>query len=510
MSLNTALTSLSATPRRRTLLVMVSGGLLALCFPPYYLWFLFPLPFVGIYLAMDGVDWREGARLGAVFAVDFYLLHTYWFVSFHPLALPFMLIWLGIVHAVWAGGVAWVGWTPFSATAGWVLIQWFLGVGYHAFPWSRLATALAVVPSTIQPTRYLGELVWGGLLVLCVFLLTEWLLRRQYGGVLILVAVAIGLGMAEGYVRYHFQQVTRSSQKVTMVQPNVASSQGREDPHLQLRRLSRMTESKTEPGDLVIWPETAVMREPLTIAGDSLRWRTVRWRRFFRHIMKPDSSLLFGLRFTDPLPNRLPRLNGAAMLGPGSEPTGFYTKRRPVPGGEHLPFMGQVEWIRQFGRMVGTLGYRAGEKGGLIPLQVGGEKWPIGVQICFEDAFSQHVRGQVNRGADLLVNISNDSWSRSRASHWQHFYRARVRAIESGRMVLRNGTTGVSALIDPIGRLTDVLAPYEQGVVTGSLAEPLDRPLFTQWGDWITMVFVLLLILTASGPRLNQWRRDSD
>jgi apolipoprotein N-acyltransferase len=485
------------TFRGRLTLSGLAGLVLALCFPPYYQWYLIPVPFVLIHLVMSRVDPLEAARHGAVFAVVFYLFHTYWFASFHFLALPFMLAWLGFVHAVWAGGITWWGWNVWSGTAGWVLMQWFLGVGYHAFPWSRLATALAVTPSLIQPVRFTGELVLGGTIVLASFMVGEWLTNRRLLIPLVLIVCVGVLLVGEGYVRYHYEQVDLSSRRTMLVQPNVASGEAPEDPYRQLRRLVEMTETKAQPGDLVVWPETAVLREPFTIDGNGLMWRTLRWRNFFKDLMAPGFSLFFGLQFTDPQPNRLDRLNGAVLLDQEINPAGFYTKRRPVPGGEHLPFMGQVEWIKQFGRMVGTLGYRAGEKGGLIPVEVGGQTRRIGVQICFEDAFSQHVRDQVNRGADLLINISNDSWSNSTASHWQHFYRARIRAIETGRPVLRNGNTGVSAIIDPIGRLTGTLEPYREGTVRGRIPDPMDRPLFTRWGSWLTAGLLIVMLLTG-------------
>lgn len=489
--------SLVATIQRssfnRLISVSVAGLLLGLCFPPYYLWPLMLPAFLIFYWSLQETGGWPAFRLGFLFAAIFYLLHTYWFASFHPLALPFMLIWLGLIHGLYTWGVTRYEWNPLTAACGWLITQWFIGVGYHGFPWSRLATALATVPETIQPVRYLGELGWGALIVLFCFSLAESLYRWEYVWLTLGLVVCLGLGVGEGYVRYNFDQVTRTGRRVMLVQPNVASGDMSNDPAAQLRRVNRLTKKHAEPGDLVVWPETVVIREPFSIDGDSLRWRSARWRGFFTNLLDPGYSLFFGVRFTDPKPGHLPRLNGGVMLDSSAHPVSFYTKRRPVPGGEHLPLMGSVSLVRKLGRALGTLGYRAGEVGGLNQVEVNGEAWQAGIQICFEDAFAPHVLDQVNRGADLLINISNDSWSRSSASHWQHFFRSRVRAIETGRMVLRNGNTGVSALVDPFGRTSEILLPYEKGVVRGRLVAPTDRPLYVYLGNWITMVMGLVL-----------------
>jgi len=482
-----------AQPNGRMLVAAVAGFMLGVCFPPFFLWFVIPLPFMLFYNVVKRGQSSDSFRLGFVFAVTFFATHTFWFYSFHPLALPFMLVWLGVWFGVWTYSIQWIGWNPWTATTGWVIVQWVLGVGYHAFPWSRIATALGTRPEILQPVRFMGELAWGGMVVLFGFAAGDWWHQGRSKTVTVVLLVLISVLVFEGYLRVHHEPVYRNSREALLVQPNIESSWNPENPYTQLRTLTRMTQSKARPGDLVVWPETAVMREPLKIENDHLQWTSVRWQQYFLDLMEPGFDLFFGLRFTDPVPNRLPRLNGATLLSSNGSPVYFYTKQHPVPGGEHLPLMGSVPAVRKLGRMLGTMGYRAGEKGGLIPFEVNGNRWKIGVQICFEDAFSGLVREQVHRGADILINISNDSWSRSRASHWQHFYRARIRAIETGRMVLRNGNTGASALIDPMGRILKMLEPYRKGTLRGQLVSPIEMPFYTKWGDWVTLSFVIFM-----------------
>ncbi len=485
-------------PYHRPVLIASAGVLGGLCYPPVGWVWLLPVAFVLLYAGLQGTIPRRAARLGFAFGTVFYLVHTYWFASFHPLALPFVLLVLGLWHAIWAWGVVRLGSNPWIMAGGWMVLEWILTRGYLAFPWSRVAAAFSPYPLWIQPVAFVGEVAWGGLLVAMFFLIGRFLLRSRGSKELVAAVLSVLLLLGAGWIRMEWTPVNFTSRNVLLVQPDVRSRYNPDsDRSTQLKVLTRITARRARPGDLVVWPETTVLGQPLSIADGGLEWsRQRRWREFFQRLVRDRFELLFGTTFYDPKPQRLDRLNGAVLLGADLRPRGYYTKRIPVPGGEHLPLMGRWNWVRRLGRMAGTLGYRAGRKGGLIPLEVANESWQIGVQICFEDAFSGYVRQQVSRGADLLVNLSNDSWSRSTASHLQHFYRARIRAVETGRMMLRNGNTGVSALIDPLGRIQDQLGPWRRGVVRGRLARPLQPPLYTRWGDWIT-----LLVAGALGIR---------
>jgi len=492
------------TPRRRLLSAGIAGGLGGLLFPPYYFWFLMPVPFFFLYGSFDNAARDETFRLGMTFAVVFYLFHTYWFFSFHPVALPFMMVFLGCVYGVVFYGVSWIGVGPFSLSAGWMIVQGILGYGYHAFPWSRLATSLADVPLLIQPVRWLGEWGWGGLLVACFFACSDYLINRRSGiPASILLLVVLGFFTAGGIV-FSSTYLERTNRTALLVQPSVESDFSLSSPRQQLRIINDLTEEHAREGDFVVWPETAVMRQPFQLNGEKLSWTHENWREFFRGLLEPGFDLFTGVPFTDPQPNKLPRLNGAVLIEHPGKPTAFYTKRRPVPGGEHLPLMGSVEWVKTVGKFFGTLGYRAGKKGGLIPVSTEHGRLKAGVLICFEDAFSQDVRRQVHRGADLLINISNDSWSRSRASHWQHFYRARVRAVETGRMVLRNGNTGVSGFIDPLGRVDQLLKPYQRGTLRDSIVLPLGDTLHNKLGSSIPIGLILLFGLLSQKDRMRR------
>ncbi len=483
----------------------IAGLLLGLAFPAWGQLWLFPFAFLPLYWALSRAEtFFESFRLGFIFGFIFYLVHAYWFYSYAPPVLFLVLSALGVYLGGWALVGSYFNDSIFVYTAGWIGLEWLLEWGlfgqyYVAFPWSRLATALAAYPFLIQPVRWLGEYLWGGLWLLTVLAAARILLTGENKRTFIFAFLLLICFLSAGY---YFQLTTglkKAGRSVLLIQPNVSSVGNYRFPgRLQLRRLQESTINYARAGDYVIWPETVLVRPSFKIKAGQARWPGAGFKELLgQTIRNKQIDLLTGVTFKDPQPQKLDYLNGAVQISSAGVITGFYTKRIPVPGGEHLPMMGRWDWVYSLGRMAGTHGYRAGRRGGLVPLAVGGETWRVAIQICYEDAFSSYVRAQVNNGADLLVNISNDSWSRSRASHLQHGYRARLRAVETGRMVLRCGNTGISALIDPLGRFIEYLPPYRRGHLRGSLIRPLPRPLYTRWGDWLTAAGIILLLGAA-------------
>lgn len=482
---------------RPVLLAGVGGLLLGISFPPFHQFYCIPLAFVCLMAALEDAKGFEGPRRTALFGVVSYLVHVYWFVNFNPLALPGVLLIVGFYFGVWGYLLKHLGTSAWTMGATWMLLQTVIGSGTLAFPWSRLATALAAEPLLVQPVHYLGEVLYGGLLVLVSVSLYHAYERRRYqallAGGLVLVIV-----LGAGTWRLRTIEPEPVGPEVLMVQPNVRSTFGGPPADESQREvLDRLTRDLSAGTGLIVWPETALARYPFRIRpGDgTLVYRTVEQRDRLASVLPDGYELLAGMRLYDPKPNRLDYLNGAVLLDGDASPRSFYTKRNMVPFGEKIPGMGQYEWIEKLGRTLGTLGYRSGDVGGLLTLGEAFDGMRAAVQICFEDAFPAYVDRQVRSGADLLVNISNDSWSRSSASHWQHFYRARLRAVETGRTVLRNGNTGVSAVISPLGTVDEYLAPFERGVLRGRVFESLDVPFVVEHRTSVNVTAVLALLL---------------
>lgn len=488
------------------LLAGVSGVLLSLTLPPFHQYLLAPFSFM--LLAYVFFLERKGLliRCSALFGFMFYLLHTYWYVNFHLMAFPMVLLVICFYFGAWGYLLQSIGVNTWTIAGSWMLLQLAIGSGYLAFPWSRIATAFAANPFLVQPVYVYGELLFGGIIVLFAASLSSMFYRPNYISFTVsLVLLTIGYGI--GLERYYVTSLTPTEREVSLVQPNVISSFNPAANSRNLRDvLNRLTRSHDRRNRLYVWPESAISNYPFKIDSNTQelvsRYGSTAYQ--FSRLIPGKSRLLSGIQIHDPKKNQLNLLNAAVLLNTTGVPESYYTKRIMVPFGEHIPGMGRWKWVEKFGRAVGTLGYRSGSNGGLLSL---GGGMDAGIQICYEDAFPKYVHNQVLNGADVLVNISNDSWSRSSASHWQHFYRARIRAIETGRTVLRNGTTGVSAIVDPLGRALDLLKPYEKGIVDGKIFKPLEKSSIVKYGSWYywsgIVIFLVIGYFSESFEEIN-------
>ncbi len=181
--------------------------------------------------------------------------------------------------------------------------------------------------------------------------------------------------------------------------------------------------------------------------------------------------------------------NTAVLLDPEGRAAFQYDKIHLVPFGEYVPW-----WA-----FPGKVGKITSEVGDFVP----GSAYPvastpegkIGVFICYESIFPQLVRRLVRAGAGVLVNISNDAWYGDSPAAWQHFEMARVRAIENGRYLLRATNDGITAVVDPYGRVIAELPRHRREVLTGRFDFEARETFYTAYGD----LFAWLCVAVSAG-----------
>ena len=181
-----------------------------------------------------------------------------------------------------------------------------------------------------------------------------------------------------------------------------------------------------------------------------------------------------------------------------------YKKIRLLPFGEYLPHENVIPW--SFIRIPDIVGYIPGEDFTVFALPT----FRFGVTICWESIFPDMVRQFVNRGAQFIINITNEAWFGKTAAPYQFVSMSVFRAVENRVFVVRCANTGVSCFIDPRGRVVDRVKDsngqdiFVRGVKCSSVV-PLDsRTLYTRYGDWLvwlSFVCSLAFILFASFRR---------
>ena len=192
-------------------------------------------------------------------------------------------------------------------------------------------------------------------------------------------------------------------------------------------------------------------------------------------------------------------LNSAALIGPQGGLVSRYDKVNLVPFGEFVP------WPFGFANKISTEtgDFAAGNRVVVSPVG-GGHK--IGAFICYESVFPNFVRQFVAGGAEALFNISNDGWFGDSAARWQHLSIVRMRAAENRRWILRATNNGVTATIDPAGRVRGFVPPYAQVTSYTGFDYIKETTFYTRHGDWFAWTCGALAMLCLGGEEVVRRR----
>jgi apolipoprotein N-acyltransferase len=232
--------------------------------------------------------------------------------------------------------------------------------------------------------------------------------------------------------------------------------------------------------DLVVWPESpapfftndARFRDTVShIAGDTNAW-----------ILSGSIGIA-----DQPMPDS-PAFNSAVLVSPGGEWAARYNKVHLVPFGEYLPFPSVFRFAGGLTKEVGQFEHGSSR----APLDAGGEK--LGVFICYESVFPDEVRQFANNGAQIFVNISNDGWYGDSGAYAQHLNQTRMRAIENDRWLLSTTDTGVTAAIDPWGRITARIPRKERRALIAPYALTSVTTFYTRHGDGFAFACAIISV----------------
>ncbi len=474
---------------------------------------------------------RAASALGALFgAVSTFLIH-YWLLYFHEFSVWTIsgvvlgyTVYLALLGPVLrAVALRMRGVRPLALGAAWTVYEYIKSSGFLGFPWGLIAHPFSDVLPLTQVASVYG--VWGvSLLVACVnALAAEQILRAiaaraslppsrtaRLGGV-VLFAVAL----AGGYGAWRMACPPAESGRVTLalVQHNADPWQAGNDFAAvgEAQELTRQAIA-AGPVDVVVWGETIIpylVRER-QLAGFLERFpRPVSLSMFLREIRTP---LLLGSPFQ--ADGEAGYENAALLLGQDGRLLGRYGKQQLVPMAERVPFWG-LEPVRSFfeGALGLTEGWTPGRGPAILtaPLARGGQV-RVATPICFEDAFPDLCRRMVRAGAQVLVNMTNVSWSRRESAMVQMLVAARFRGIENGCALVRATNGGVTAVIGLHGEITAELPLFEPGVlrVDIPLYEGSGKTPYAVLGDILPILLACLLAAGIAVGLLRDGSREND
>jgi apolipoprotein N-acyltransferase len=352
------------------------------------------------------------------------------------------------------------------------------GVSFLLAASSALLAFVAVEPRATRRRLALGALVilvggaWGG---------GTWAMRRP-----VPETGRVRVGLVQGGIRQEDKWAP-------------GSAWGNIGIHLQLT-----DEAAGRGARLVVWPESAV---PFLFDNNPALAETLR-----RTVRERDIYLFFGNDDRETGPDGEARIFvGAKLLSPTGEVTLRYHKIQLVPFGEYVPLQ---PLFTLGGRFAAKLVREVADfTPGTEPVVGLVDGHLVGGYICYEAIFPALARDLAARGAELLINVTNDAWYGTTSAPYQHLAMAVFRAVENRRYMVRAANTGITAVVDPWGRVLESTELFERTVLVRDIPFVATRSLYTRYGDLFArgcLALALALGLATFGPRQRIESHEGD
>ena len=482
---------------RRRFALLGFGLLGALALPPWSVLPALPVALTAlVWLWQARPDRRAAFGAGWWWGCGWFILGLYWIshalltdpVKFGWM-IPFAIFGLSGLMAVFLGlatltarllGARGAGRIAVLA-ATWTLAEWLRSWVLTGFPWNSLGSVWEANLPVLQLGAFAG--LWGlGLLTalagMAPALLADPPSRRRLA---LVATLALGLPLAAwtgGTLRLAAVPTVETEVRLRLVQPHIDQGtkwlEGRREQHLRdaiaLSRAPGFDQVKA-----VIWPEAAAPFY-LNLDGPHRAWAAM--------AAPPGGILLTGALHLSPEPLRL--WNSLYALDGIGEMLEVYDKAHLVPFGEYVP----LRAILPIAKITnGSTDFTPGPGPRTLSLPV---LPPVSPLICYEAVFPAEVIGTAQPRPAWLINITDDGWFGLSAGPYQHLAAARLRAVEQGVPLARAANTGITTMIDPLGRELGRIALGERGFLDVALPAPLDPTPYARFGDLLPLLLALL------------------
>lgn len=488
-------------PRGRAMVTAwLAGFVSAFAFAPLNLFPLLLLGFAVLVVLLDGEFARarpvgNSALLGWAFGFGQFLAGLYWVgYSFTvdpanhgwqlPFAIALLTAGLALFPALATALAGWL-WRPGYAriivfAVAFAFCEWLRGHALTGFPWNIAAYGWGASLAVLQSVAVLGAYGLGFLTILFGASLADLFSAPRRWRLAAGMVAVFALLWTGGAIRLaQVPTETVPGVMLRIIQPNVAEAD-KFRRALALENWERLLRPSTSPArtapTILIWPEAAppffLSREPVALEE-------------IAHLTA-DKLLLTGAERFEVGPNHTLRFyNSLVGFGRGGQVLFVYDKFHLVPFGEYVPFASLLNRIGITKLTQGEQGFAAGD--GPRTFELPGAP-SVGPLICYEILFPGAVVGRIRPG--WFVNVTDDSWFGPSSGPYQHLLTARVRAIEEGIPVARAANTGISAVIDPLGRTIATLPLDRSGVLDAPLPRSLAATLYARLGDLAFWLFV--------------------
>ena len=490
-------------------LIVVSAVLsaLPLTFSKLFLlsWFSF-VPLFYMIFKYNDTKWRVCFRRGFLFGFVYHVCIYYWFLWFYPIDYVGMgsVASLVVVALAWFGisavhGILWCIplllcravqklsknslFLSFVCIVGIMCSQKFTSTSELSFPWVRIALGQYEAPVLIQSASIWGIdgvdiliLVINALIALCVVYPPQ---KRKIAATIAASIFVLNLGF--GIIKLNTQSIN-GELNILSIQGSISQNDkwSSDGDRICYDKYSSLTKENIDTDtDVIIWPESAV---PKVYRNEAAL------KQYKKLSAELDTPILVGVL----LRNDGEHTNNTALIT--SDGVVYnYAKRQLVPFGEYMPYEEALSKILPVLTELNIIedDYVPGKD--TIIMEIGGGK--VGNIICFESIYPHLSRDSVNDGAELLVEVTNDSWLKDSPAMHQHLAHGVFRSIENGRYLVRSANSGISAVIDNRGRVVTQLGINEQGIIKDTVYFSNEQTLYTITGDMLFPLCCITLIV---------------
>jgi apolipoprotein N-acyltransferase len=479
------------------------GALTVLGFPPYKWAFGALLTIPAFFLILDNAPNKKQAFWRAfAFGYGYFVFGLYWIYNVFldpsinlPWMIPLYFLFLPSFLALFFGcmgmvmplirGKIWIKYLWFSCL--WVTFEWLRGHIFTGFPWNLIGYIWADHLPMLQLVS-LGGIYSLSLLTMLISVipLSVYLLIKKQQNSYVLTSIILILFASSylwGQQRLHHETTYVSDIKLRLVQANISQGEKWQQDRIQANFEEHIRLSRSAGFDSithVIWPETAIQ---YYLDCDT------NCRLHIQSAIPQQGILLVGgprvMRSDNKFMNSLYAINSKGQI------LATYDKFHLVPVGEYIPLKKYLPFQEN---LAGFADWTAGD--GLHTIDIENTP-PFSPLICYEAIFPSAVYDKVKR-PQWLLNITNDAWYNLSNGPYQHFEITRVRAIEEGLPLVRAANTGISAVIDPYGRVLEKIDLGARGILDHSLPQSIQPTLYSQYGDdWLFILLVVSFLIAS-------------
>lgn len=378
-------------------------------------------------------------------------------------------------------------------SACWVVFEYLRGIVLTGFPWLWLGYS-QTASTFAQSAAVIGVLGLSFFVVLLPSLVIN-LTKRNISSVMVLV---MALGFLWGLTKVESINLTEQKTSVALIQGNIEQSAKWQQESMwpTITRYMELTRLNFD-ADIIIWPEAAMP----AVEG----WLKDYLKAMDEEILRQNSALITGIIARDIISidqdRRQQYYNALITLGQESatvqstpnyseQHSNRYYKHQLLPIGEFVPF---AEILRPLAPLF-NLPMSSFTRGDVVQPNLSANGVKLAAAICYEIAFSELVRQNINDDTDMILTVSNDAWFGQSIGPHQHMQLAQMRAIEMGRPVIRVTNNGITAIVNHHGQITARANQFEEAVLRANVAGTRGQTFYVQFGHTPILSFSALIL----------------